>query len=368
MKKVLIAVGGSGGHVFPAEALVEELKQKQPGIECLFVGSHLKTNPFFNKMLYKYEDIASASLSFKNPLKCIRDLRALLRGILEGRKIVRRFKPDVVVGFGSYHSFPILAASSIENKPIVLHAADLVPGRTIRFLSLFSRVSTVYFNDAKKMLKGFTIQVQHPIKNSFYQKKSKDEAADYFNLDPKLFTLLVFGGSQGANFINLLFKNSLQELKKTLSLFQVIHLTGDLKIAQEMEILYKQLNIKACVKNYENNLDNAWALADLAIVRSGAGTIAEHVESTVPCIFIPYPFAKDAHQDKNADFMVFNAGGAVKISESNATVEVLLEKIRNLVADDYKLLKEMKKALEVYKINSNYESLSDIVISVGSKK
>ena len=160
----------------------------------------------------------------------------------------------------------------------------------------------------------------------------------------------------------------MQELKKTLSLFQVIHLTGDLKIAQEMEILYKQLNIKACVKNYENNLDNAWALADLAIVRSGAGTIAEHVESTVPCIFIPYPFAKDAHQDKNADFMVFNAGGAVKISESNATVEVLLEKIRNLVVDDYKLLKEMKKALEVYKINSNYESLSDIVISVGRKK
>lgn len=367
VKKVLVAVGGSGGHILPAEALIDDLKQKNPDLDCLFVGSQLKTNPFFNKAKYKYEEIASSSLSFKNPFKIFKALKLLLKGVLESRKILREFKPDVVVGFGSYHSFPLLAAGSIENTPIVLHAADSIPGRTIRFLSLFATVSTVYFEEAKKKLKGFTISVKHPIKAEFYKKLSKDEVSSYFQLDPNVFTFLVFGGSQGAQFINSIFKAILADLKKEFFPFQVIHLTGDLKTAQEMEILYKQYNVKASVKHYEDQLHKAWAMADLAIVRSGAGTIAEHIQSGVPCIFIPYPFAKDLHQDRNADFMVYNVGSGIKFSENITKKDILLKNILSIVADDRKELKKMKHAIDIFKSNITNQSLTDIVISVGSK-
>jgi UDP-N-acetylglucosamine--N-acetylmuramyl-(pentapeptide) pyrophosphoryl-undecaprenol N-acetylglucosamine transferase len=367
MKKVLIAVGGSGGHVLPAEVLADELIQKNPELDCLFVGSNLKTNPFFNKTKYKYKEISSSSLSSKNPFKVFKSLKILMKGVIESRKILKDFKPDVVVGFGSYHSFPLLAASSIENKPLVLHAADSIPGRTLRLLSLFATVSTVFFEEAKKKLKGHTVSVKHPIKADYYGNISKEEAYQYFNLEPSIFIFLVFGGSQGAQFINQIFKSLACDLKKEISAFQVIHFTGDLKSSLEMEILYKQLGIKAFVKPYDENIHKAWSIANFAITRSGAGTIAEHIESEVPCLFIPYPFAKDKHQDVNADFMVYQVGGAIKVSEAKASKELLKEKIKGLLSQDCKELKKMKHALSVYKSNRPDCTLADIVMSVRIK-
>lgn len=358
MKKILIAVGGTGGHVIPAEALAEDLMAKDPTCECLFVGAKLKDNPFFNKNFFKFREISSSPLSLKGCFE-------IYSGLKESRKILHHYCPDVVVGFGSYHSFPILLASVIGGNPIVLHAADIVPGKVIRFFSSFAKVSTVHFGDASKHLRSHTVQVKHPLRKNHYLASDKSEAYRYFALDPTKFTLLIFGGSQGANGINKLVKESLKDLKKAIPTLQVIHITGSLIASEEFEISYSQLNIPFYVKEFENKLDLAWKIADLGLVRAGAGTIAEHIEANVPCIFIPYPKAKDGHQEKNADFMMWSVGSGIKLLESKATSDVLVKKIEELTRNNGEKLRQMKHALEIYKMNTNPQDLSEIVMAAG---
>lgn len=294
MRKVLIATGGTGGHLFPSQQLAERLSD----CEVLFAGHKLKTSPFFHRRV-PYVEIASASSKKKAFL--------LLKGVFQSLKMIWRFKPDVVVGFGSYHSFPVLMAAVILKRKIVLFEPNGSLGKVNRFFARF----------AKKV--AFQFPIHHP--KSVYvpllpwkalnvRKKEKD---------PYRRTILVFGGSQGASFINETFHKAARLLSFP---FQVIHLTGK----EGLELHY---TVPAIVKPFEEDMGSVYARADFAVCRCGAGTTAELIRYQIPAVVIPYPYAHD-HQRKNGEFL---KRGVRMLDQKETTPERLAEEIEALNAN-----------------------------------
>ncbi|MEI6532128.1 MAG: UDP-N-acetylglucosamine--N-acetylmuramyl-(pentapeptide) pyrophosphoryl-undecaprenol N-acetylglucosamine transferase, partial [Chlamydiota bacterium] len=279
-KKIIIAVGGSGGHLLPAQVLASEVKA-----EVLFAGAGLKKNPFFDQEGYAFKEISSSGSFIKGSFK-------LLRGVLESCKLFQDFKPDMVVGVGSWHSAPVLLAALLKRIPIVLYSADAVPSRVIRFFSPFAKWTGLSFVEALRYIKGPSRFVAWPLRAALKKKPSREEAFAYYGLDPAQKTVLVFGGSQGAQSLNNLIKKALAELP-----VQVIHFCGPHEDEKSLQAFYGSRGI---VKSYEKQMGFAWSAADIVICRSGASTLAEQFHYGVPALYLPYPHASDNHQRINA--------------------------------------------------------------------
>ncbi|MCH9613272.1 MAG: UDP-N-acetylmuramate--L-alanine ligase [Chlamydiia bacterium] len=263
MSKVVIAVGGTGGHLLPAQALAKEMSE-----EVVFMGPRLSASPYFFKG-FAYYDVTSG-----------RRIYPLLKGIYQACKLLKRVKPRLVVGFGSYHSFPIVMAAVLCRIPIALFEPNAVRGRVNRWFARW---------DLIKDLKP-AVPMYHK------EKVSRAEGLKYFGLQEGKKTLLIFGGSQGA-----------EVLKKLKLDYQVIQLS-----------------------RFEPNMHYAWSAADLAICRAGAASVAEHEYYKVPTIFIPYPHATDNHQFENAR----HSKGCVILEQKNIHLleEVITKCLDNLVA------------------------------------
>lgn len=358
--KIWISAGGTGGHLFPAIALAEELRARAPQCELLFLGGGLTTNRYFDRELYPYAEIACGGLGGKNPLALVRSSYRIWSGIRQSRQLLSAQTPDLVVGFGSFYGFPPLVAAAWGRIPLVLFAADRLPGRVIRLMARWAQVTAVHFPETASQLASPSVVVEMPLRQSCRGIATPQaEARHYFGLDPDRPTLLVFGGSQGARAINRLFSGALTHLPP---LFQLLHFTGDPQAAEELSSLYRSRGLLACVKPFEPQMGLAWRAADLAICRSGAGSVGEQREFEIPAIFIPYPYATDNHQELNADSVVNTFGGAVKLVEAHATPEKLASEIARLFAEDGKRLKEMQGAFRHYKGAFKRKSLGDVVL------
>lgn len=307
MPRLLIATGGTGGHIFPAQALAEGLK----GVEVLFAGAHLSSNRYFDKSRFAFRDVRSGA--------GVKGLLSVAGGIVDSVRVIRDFSPDLIVGFGSYHSFPLLAAGVFTRVPLVLWAADSVPGRVIRWFSPFAKVTAAQFPAASKQLKGTTCLADMPLR---YSKGaiSKEEALAYYELPGKKPVCLVFGGSQGARFLN-------EKLPQVLGDFEVIHLAGSPQEAARIN--YASFGIKAAVKPFETRMEMAWSAADVACLRAGAVTLAEALAFEVPALLIPFPHAMDNHQEMNADYLV-SLGVAEKRLESTLKLEEVASLLHSL--------------------------------------
>lgn len=366
--KVLVTVGGTGGHIFPAQALAVQLQKVDPSISIMFVGAGLASNRFFDRE-WPFQEIASANLAFKGPIHLMRNCRDWIKGILQGRKILKSFQPQVVVGFGSYHTFPLLVAAKWADVPIVLHEANSYPGKVNRFFAPYAQAVGIHFPGTAKWMKGPTLEVGLPLREGYYTERcTTQEARRYFNLDPHRLTFLVFGGSQGALGINHLFSQAIiDHWAGKVKQFQVIHFTGDPLLADRLQRLYEEYKVEACVKAFETNMELAWQAADLMISRAGAVTLAEQMEMEVPGILIPYPFAADNHQDFNADFMV-EVGGAIKKAEAGLTSALLARTIEELVGQGQDRLKIMQERMRQYKKTVSRRDLCSLVCEVGGIK
>lgn len=347
-KKVLIAVGGTGGHVFPATSLGKALMEND--IEVKFVGGGLIHNKYFDRKQFSFQEVTCGFLSTKNPLKLLRGMFQVGKGIIEGRKILKEFQPDIVVGFGSFYTFPILSAAKLSSLPIILHEQNAFPGRVNRLLSPYVKFTAVSMPNASKTLSGKVVQVEMPLKIN--QHLSKEEARKYYQLDPVMKTILIFGGSQGAGVMNTTFLRSIPALNDV----QIIHFTGNPEMTHQAKEFYTKHGIASCVKDFEGSMNFAWSAADIAITRSGASTIAEAIEYEVPLIMCPFPKAMDNHQEKNADFMVQTVGGGEKILEKNLLPNELAKKIMELPID------KMKHSISKYKNNNKTPSLHSLVV------
>jgi UDP-N-acetylglucosamine--N-acetylmuramyl-(pentapeptide) pyrophosphoryl-undecaprenol N-acetylglucosamine transferase len=363
-KKVLISAGGTGGHLYPALALAQQLKKALPSIEILFVGGKLEGNPYFDRHSLAYKSISCAAVSTKCPFQLVKNIGHILTGISESRHIIKEFQPHLLVGFGSYHTFPAMAAAKLCQIPLVLYAADSHPGKVIRLFSRFAVATAIQFQKAKSALWGKTEVVRMPLREGFRLGTSTlSTARDYFQLDKRRTTLLVFGGSQGSSAINkCVAETFLQPLRSHAPNVQVIHLTGNTETTEDLRKKYNEAGFKAYVANFETRMDLAWQAANLVISRAGAATIAEQIEFQVPGILIPYPHASEAHQEKNAWFMAESIGGGKVLLESDLTPHTLSQALLEFFDKDERKIQTSRDSIEAYKKNHQPKELYSFVL------
>lgn len=324
-KKILIAAGGTGGHLFPAQDLASDLEGKA---EVMIAGHNLKTSPFFKRTIPFHDILACAPKRGQ----WIRFVLETFIGFWQSFWLLRRFSPDVVVGFGSYHTFPVLLAAYFLRKKMILFEANCVLGKVNRFFAKRSGKVAVQFPLLKDFGNSVLISLLPWSKKGQKTIPSREEALAYFGLDPNLKTFLVFGGSQGAAFLNDVMPKAAMLLSQDFA-FQVIHCTGK---ANRVDY-----GVLSCVKEFEPRMDLAYAAADLVICRSGAGTVAELIRYCKPSLLIPFPSASDNHQWENGRLLADVFQGGRLLDQKEATPEVIREEILALLQE----LPSRKKAL-----------------------
>jgi UDP-N-acetylglucosamine--N-acetylmuramyl-(pentapeptide) pyrophosphoryl-undecaprenol N-acetylglucosamine transferase len=314
--KILIAAGGSGGHLIPAQQLAELLEKKHQ-CQVLFAGYKLSSSPFFQQKRFSFREIPSAPISFAF-------FKAFWKGFWKSVWMLWKEKPHVVVGFGSYHTVPVLLAAVLFRKKIILYEANRVMGKVNWLISLFAEKVAGQFPPVGNPSKKWVSIPLFPWIPQTAHRLTKEAARREFGLDPARTTLLVFGGSQGAAFLNEKIPHAIKDLAS----IQVIHLTGSETSAREVRKQYSEWGIPAAVKAYEHQMQHAYDAADLAICRSGAGTTAELIRYQIPSILIPFPHAADDHQRHNAEYLQ-GLGCAVLLPQKKATAKAITERIAN---------------------------------------
>lgn len=324
-KHILIAASGTAGHMYPAQALAKELIEKK-GYQVTFAGHNLSSNPYFDKSLFPYFNANSPSLC-KNPFKFALNLFFYLHGTLKTISFLKKNKVELVVGFGSYHSFSSLLASVFANTPYVLFESNAKLGKVNHAFAKKAKLLTYQLFDLQKV-PGATLQkVSMPIEKTRFFYVDKKEAQKFYGLKPDVFTILVFGGSQGALSVNRLFLEALPKIKSKTEEFQVIHLIGFNTNKESVEEKYARFGIKAHVAIYEEKMSMAYSACDMVVCRAGANSIYEQLYFKKPAIFIPYPFLPDKHQLFNARAVCKDYHAGITLEQTSLTSEILAEKL-----------------------------------------
>lgn len=338
-KRIIIAAGGTGGHLYPAMRLAGSLTD----YDILFMGGGLDNSHYFDREVHSYKSIEA------HPWKgfSINSLWNLtagnLKGLLQARKALKNSDPVAIIGFGSFHTLPVMAAAKLCKIPLFQYEANSLPGKVVRLFSPYASMTAVQFPLAKDALKGTSLLISMTGKFSSIDKKHlKAEALEYFNLDPSLKTILIAGGSQGAEAINETVIKTF--CSRPLEGWQVLHFTGKTKRLESYQNAYNEANIKACVKPFEHRMDLAWSMCDLFIGRSGAGTVAELLQTSTPSILIPYPHASENHQWHNANYIAKALGGGVILDQDHLRPDALYKAF----LDSKILLESRKTSMENY--------------------
>lgn len=329
--KVVIAGGGTGGHIFPAVAIGHALQRLKPGTEILFVGALGKME--MEKVPQEGFEIVGldiAGFNRSNLLKNITLPFKLWKSRQQANKIIKDFKPDVVVGVGGYASFPMLYAAQNNNIPTLIQEQNSFAGKSNKILGKKAKAVCVAYDGMDRFFPKEKITITgNPVRAKISQSKvSRQEGLNAFGLNAEKKTILVVGGSLGAKSINEAIKNGLKELA-ALNV-QLIWQTGKLFINEAKEATTKYGN-EFVVNEFIKDMEYAYAAADVVISRAGALASAELCIAGKPVIFVPYPFAAEDHQTSNAMALVeHNAALMVK---DNDAQELLIKKLQTLMSD-----------------------------------
>ena len=321
MMKVLIATGGTGGHVHPALATARELTRR--GCAVVLAGAFGAAEQKVRDEGFACVPIAPRGFVSKGFLRKAEAVGAMAVALVRCIGIVRRVKPDVVLGFGGYSSFPVAAAGVLTGVRTMVHEQNAMPGQANRLLGRFVQRVALGFRDAAAFFPdGKTVWTGNPLR-PFDAAVPRAQACTRFGLDPERCTVFVFGGSQGAHAINTNIPGVLADAPPGLAV-QVIHITGKNALAAVTE-RYRALGVKAFVRDHTDEMPLAYAAADLVVGRAGAGTVTELGFLGVPAVLVPYPGAGD-HQKYNARVLE-RLGTASIIEEKSLRQDILRDKI-----------------------------------------
>lgn len=358
-KKIIIAGGGTGGHIFPAIAIANALKQKQPDTEFLFVGAKGKMEmDRVPQAGYSIVGIDIAGLNRSSLIKNISLPVKIIKSFFQVRKIFKDFKPDAVIGVGGYSTFPVLKQAQAKGIPTFIHESNSFAGKSNKMLS---KGATRIFTGTDGMEKFFPAEkitvtgnpVRKPIVESVI---TTEKALDFFGLQAGKTTLLVVGGSLGARSINEAILAGINELLK--AGLQVIWQTGKSLAAEAAHQAAEHREVWA--NEFITNMEYAYAAADIVIARAGAMTVAEICVVKKPAIFVPYPFAAEDHQTVNAQQLV-NKNAALMVKDAEAKNEVVKMAI-GLAADKNKR-NEISANLSKLAITDAAERIADEILN-----
>jgi len=321
--KIILATGGSGGHIFPALSVAKELKKNNH--EVIFMGAFKKSEVNIEDEGFDLVSVDAVGFSTDSILKLFSSVYIMLKAVVKSYKYLKRAYPDVVAGFGGYGAFaPVFAAVSLR-IPVLIHEQNVVPGKANHFLSHIVDKIAVSFKESMKFFdKEKTLLTGCP-SHLDVSDKSKEDILKKFNLKENIPVILVLGGSQGSHTINTEFVNTAELLKKEID-FQIIHVTGH-RDFPKIKNKYDSLNIPYYAVEFLKEIDQAYNVVDLVISRAGAVTVSEIISFNLPVIFIPYLFA-GGHQKENAK--VCAKSNTVKIVEEQ---ELSASKLKNEIIE-----------------------------------
>ncbi|MDP3024243.1 MAG: undecaprenyldiphospho-muramoylpentapeptide beta-N-acetylglucosaminyltransferase [candidate division Zixibacteria bacterium] len=345
MLKVILAGGGTGGHIYPAIAIASEFKYRFPDSEILFIGTRKGLEKeLVPKNNFKLEFISAKGLA--------RSLRKelfflpfyILKSLLESRTVLRKYQPDIVIGTGGYVSLPVLLMASLMGKKTLIQEQNSYPGISTRILSLFAnRVCLSYQDSARYFpLKRNLRVLGNPIRKEIVSG-NREEGLRKFNLNPDKKTVFILGGSQGSKGINQAIREGISYLEQAKDI-QLLWQTGSVDFEMIRDFM-KGVNVTSTVLPFIQDMSSAYAVADLIVCRSGALTLAEVTACGKPSILIPYPFATADHQRYNA-MSLKEKGAAEVILEKELKGENLAGMMIGLLKDENRL-KEMSENAKI---------------------
>jgi UDP-N-acetylglucosamine--N-acetylmuramyl-(pentapeptide) pyrophosphoryl-undecaprenol N-acetylglucosamine transferase len=329
--KVIISGGGTGGHVFPAIAIADAIRELHPQSEILFVGANGKLEmEKVPEAGYKIIGLDISGLQRKLSLKNLSFPFKVIGSLLKARKIIKDFQPDIAVGVGGYASGPLLRMASFAGIPTLIQEQNSYPGITNKLLApKAQRICVAYqnmntfFPEEKILLTG------NPVRKNVWQiENKKDKALQHFNLATGRKTILVIGGSLGARTINESIAQILSEISSSTDL-QLIWQSGKAYAERAQEQTKGLSNIYT--SPFIKEMDLAYAAADIIISRAGAMSISELCLIGKPCILVPSPHVAEDHQTKNAMALV-NSNAALMVKDADARL-VLWPEIKKLLGD-----------------------------------
>ncbi len=320
---VLIAAGGTGGHIYPGIAVAKEIAGRNSESNVLFVGTArgLETK-IVPENGFELALINSAGLKNVGLLEKLKGLLILPKSFLEARALIKNFQPDVVVGAGGYVSGAVLLMASLMRVPTLVMDSNALPGFTNRRLAPFVTKAALTFEEAVKFFGKKGVVTGNPVRREFFDIQPKERG--------EKINLLIFGGSQGARVINNTMIDALRYLQNYKNRLQITHQTGESDF-EKMRELYDRSDFQnADVRLFISNMFYEFEKADLVICRAGATTCAELGAAGKASIMIPLPTAADDHQRRNAEAFQ-NAGAAEMLLQADLSGENLAKKIVELI-------------------------------------
>jgi UDP-N-acetylglucosamine--N-acetylmuramyl-(pentapeptide) pyrophosphoryl-undecaprenol N-acetylglucosamine transferase len=338
--KLLIAGGGTGGHLFPGMAVAEEFLDRDPTNQVLFVGTErgieARAVPAAG---YRLELISAAGVRGKGGLNQLKAVAMMLYGYAQSRKVLKEFRPDFVLGVGGYASLPMVLAARGMQVPCFIHEQNAIPGMTNKLLARFATQVFITLEESAKFFPKEKILVTgNPLRRQILDMVGKPASLSHLDEENgKRFRIFVFGGSQGAHAINMAIIAALPHLNDLSERLGISHQTGERDYADVRDAYRKNL-IPATVQPFINDMASEYRQADLIICRAGATTIAEVTACGKACLFIPFPHAVDDHQRRNAEALL-KKQACFMLLEHELSGERLADLVRN-VMNDAKLLQQ----------------------------
>jgi UDP-N-acetylglucosamine--N-acetylmuramyl-(pentapeptide) pyrophosphoryl-undecaprenol N-acetylglucosamine transferase len=325
--KVLIAAGGTGGHIYPGIAVAQEIMRRDSAAKVLFVGTArgLETR-LVPQAGFELSLIDSAGLKNVSLVARLKGLAILPKSFVSARRLIRAFKPDVVVGAGGYVSGPVVLMAAFSGRPTLVMESNALPGWTNRVLARFVNRAAVSFEQALPYFRGKGVVTGNPVRREFFEIPPKIR-------EPGKLSLLIFGGSQGARALNEAMVAALPLLKSLPVTLRIRHQTGPADF-ERVKAAYAAAgwNENAEVRSYIDDMMSDFAAADLVICRAGATTTAELIAAGKASIMVPFPYAADDHQRKNAEALQA-AGAARMIVQQELSGERLVKELATLARE-----------------------------------
>ena len=356
---ILFAAGGTGGHLYPAIAIAEEIKKRKSDVKIVFAGTKEKIE---GRVIprKKFEFVAiwisgfSRRLNISNLVFPVKVVVSLFQSFF----VIRKLKPNIVVGTGGYVCGPVLFVASLLRIPTVVHESNSYPGVTTRMLApRVTKVLITFETTARWISSKADVEVAGNPTREELSTVSKDAGCKYFNLDPKKKTVFAFGGSLGSSSINAVMPYVVDDAIK--NDYQVIWQTGESK-AETLKNFQQHEKIK--VRRYMENIEYAYAAADIVVSRAGATTLAELTRLGKPAILVPYPYAAANHQELNAQTMV-EAGAAFMVRDGQLQEKLLLM-LRELLFNEQSLRTMSENSITLGKPNAGREIAEKILALV----
>ena len=334
--RALMAAGGTGGHIYPALAVANEIKRRDAKSAVQFVGTArgLETR-LVPEAGFELSLIESAGLVNMGLMARARGLAILPKSLLAARRLIRSFRPDVVVGAGGYVTGPVLLTAALMRVPTLVMESNAIPGFTNRRLAQFVKAAAVSFEVTVPYFRGKAIVTGNPVRPDFFEIPAKQR-------DPARISLLLFGGSQGSRALNEAMIAALPLLAQRRDVLHITHQTGPSDL-ERVRVAYEQTGWResADVREYLSDMVSAFANADLIIARAGATTSAELAAAGRAAIMVPLP--GQLEQQRNAEVLQA-AGGARMILQTELTGGRLAQEIEALAAAPERLT-EMERAV-----------------------